>query len=96
MGAGFGRDLIEATCADGRLVRISSDLVVTPEFLSRAEEALRSAAGATGTTGTKATGVSVSAFRQVLGTSRKYAVPVLEYFDAHGVTTRRGDLRILR
>ena len=40
--------------------------------------------------------ITVSDFRQALGTSRKYALPLLEYFDAHGVTRRHGDVRLLR
>jgi selenocysteine-specific elongation factor len=38
----------------------------------------------------------VSAFREALGTSRKYAVPLLEWFDQQGVTRREGDLRFPR
>jgi selenocysteine-specific elongation factor len=41
-----------------------------------------------------AEGVSVSAIREALGTSRKYVMPLLAYFDATGMTRRRGDLRI--
>jgi selenocysteine-specific elongation factor len=41
-------------------------------------------------------GISVAQFRTLTGTSRKYAVPLLEFFDATGVTLRRGDLRVLR
>ncbi len=39
-------------------------------------------------------GVALSAIRQELGTSRKYAMPLLEHLDAIGVTRRRGELRI--
>jgi selenocysteine-specific elongation factor len=35
-------------------------------------------------------------FRDLLGTSRKYAVPLLEWLDAHGLTIRDGDYRTLR
>lgn len=35
-------------------------------------------------------------FRDLLGTSRKYAVPLLEWLDSHGVTIRDGDFRRLR
>jgi selenocysteine-specific elongation factor len=35
-------------------------------------------------------------FRDLIGTSRKYAVPLLEWLDAHGVTIRSGDYRTLR
>jgi selenocysteine-specific elongation factor len=45
---------------------------------------------------TDAGGITVSAFREALGTSRKYAVPLLEWFDQRGVTRREGDLRFPR
>ena len=35
-------------------------------------------------------------FRDLIGTSRKYAVPLLEWLDARGVTIRNGDYRTLR
>ncbi len=40
--------------------------------------------------------LTMAAFRDLTGTSRKYAVPLLEWFDATGVTIRSGDYRILR
>jgi selenocysteine-specific elongation factor len=40
--------------------------------------------------------MTAAAFRDLLGTSRKYAVPLLEWLDSHGVTLRNGDFRILR
>jgi selenocysteine-specific elongation factor len=85
---GFGRELIQAACADGRLVRVSPDVVVSPALLGRAEELIREKA--------IASGITVSGFREALGTSRKYALPILEYFDARGLTRREGDYRVLR
>ncbi len=40
--------------------------------------------------------VTMATFRDLAGTSRKYAVPLLEWFDATGVTIRSGDVRVLR
>lgn len=40
--------------------------------------------------------ITMAAFRDLVGTSRKYAVPLLEWFDATGVTIRSGDIRLLR
>lgn len=40
--------------------------------------------------------MTASQFRDAIGTSRKYAVPLLEWFDVHGVTVRDGDYRTLR
>jgi selenocysteine-specific elongation factor len=85
---GYGLELIRATCQGGRLVRVSPDIVVTPEFLAKAEEIVRAHG--------EPPGITVSRFREALGTSRKYALPILEYFDGRGVTRRQGDVRIAR
>jgi selenocysteine-specific elongation factor len=39
--------------------------------------------------------VTVAQIRDVLGTSRKYAVPLCEWLDQTGATVRRGDVRLL-
>jgi selenocysteine-specific elongation factor len=70
------------------LVRITQDIVITPALLARAEELVRASAAPPGLT--------VSSFREALGTSRKYALPILEYFDSRGITRRQGDVRVLR
>ena len=38
---------------------------------------------------------TVAEIKDALGTTRKYAVPLVEYFDSHGITRRNGDLREL-
>ena len=40
--------------------------------------------------------MTAAQFRDLLGTSRKYAVPLLEWLDTHGITIRNGDYRTLR
>jgi selenocysteine-specific elongation factor len=40
--------------------------------------------------------MTAAEFRDLLGTSRKYAVPLLEWLDTHGVTIRNADFRTLR
>jgi len=40
--------------------------------------------------------VGTGEFRDMLGTSRKYVVALLEYFDALGLTERRGNKRSLK
>jgi selenocysteine-specific elongation factor len=40
--------------------------------------------------------MTMAEFRDLLGTSRKYAVPLLEWFDGRGITVRSGDFRMLR
>ncbi len=39
--------------------------------------------------------IRVSEFRKMLDASRKYALPLLIYFDTHNVTIKRGEVRIL-
>ncbi len=39
-------------------------------------------------------GVTVAEVRERLETTRKYALPLLAWMDGHGVTRRRGDVRI--
>jgi selenocysteine-specific elongation factor len=40
--------------------------------------------------------ISISQFKDLLTTTRKYALPLLLYFDGSGLTERVGDVRILR
>ena len=40
-------------------------------------------------------GMTVSEFRDMLGTTRKFALPMLEHFDQAKVTRRAGDERVL-
>ncbi|MBN2621375.1 selenocysteine-specific translation elongation factor [candidate division WOR-3 bacterium] len=39
--------------------------------------------------------IKVSEFRDMIGASRKYALPLLIYFDTHGITIKRGEVRVL-
>jgi selenocysteine-specific elongation factor len=89
VAAGTSRDVIEAAVRSGVLVRVSTELVLRPAFVDAALAALRDlqAAGRP---------LTVSAFRERLGTTRKYAVPLLEHFDQQGITRRQGDVRVVR
>jgi selenocysteine-specific elongation factor len=87
VAAGVGRDVIDAAAREGLVVRVSSDLVMTTDIVARAEATVRASG---------ATGITVSALRESLGTSRKYAVPLMEWFDQRGVTRRAGDVRFPR
>jgi selenocysteine-specific elongation factor len=84
---GFSRDVIDAAVTAGVLVRVSPDYVMTADFVARAKMLLEDEAQQ---------GITVSTFRERMNTSRKYAIPLLEYFDTKGVTRREGDLRIVR
>ncbi|MEA2581267.1 MAG: selenocysteine-specific elongation factor [Actinomycetota bacterium] len=83
---GFGSDLIEAAGREGLLVRVSPELVISAELAARAAALVNAAPQ----------GITVSAVREALGTSRKYAVPLMEWMDRQGITRREGDLRFPR
>lgn len=85
--AGFAPEVIDAATRAGMLVRVSGDLVMTPGLVAHAEAVVR---------GSGSNGITVSAFREALGTSRKYALPLLEHLDQRKITLRRGDLRFPR
>jgi selenocysteine-specific elongation factor len=84
---GYENEAVEAAVRSGDLVRIAPDLVLSRGFVDRAIEAAREAG---------ADGITVSAVRVRLGTSRKYAVPLMEHLDRVGETRRSGDLRFAR
>ena len=68
---------------------ISVDGVVFPAAaLDRAAEVVA------GLLETRPEGFTVAGFRDAVGTTRKYALPLLAALDAGGMTRRRGDLRI--
>jgi selenocysteine-specific elongation factor len=85
--AGVAPAVLDAAVRSGALVRISPELVLTRGLVERAGTIVREAG---------AGGITVSALRGRLGTSRKYAVPLAEHLDRTGVTRRSGDLRFAR
>jgi len=87
---GIARKVLGALAARGDIVRVSSDLHFSAGSMADAKVALVSFLE------TRPGGATAAELRDALGVSRKYAIPLLEYFDAHGVTRREGDLRVLR
>ena len=85
--SGVAAGVLDAAVRSGALVRISPELVLSRELVERAGAIVREAGS---------DGITVSALRERLGTSRKYAVPLAEHLDRTGVTRRSGDLRFAR
>jgi len=71
------------------LVRLTEDLV----FHASALEGLRKTLAAHKQN--RGARISVPAFKELTGVSRKYAIPLLEYLDRNGVTRREGDERVI-
>ncbi len=74
--------------AGGTLVKVGDDLYRGAQ-IGRIEARVRDYLEKNGT-------MTAAQFRDLLGNSRKYAVPLLEWLDAHGVTIRSADYRTLR
>jgi selenocysteine-specific elongation factor len=74
--------------ATGALVKVATDVyrgTQIAEIRARLVETIR-----------REGPITMARFRDAIGTTRKYAVPLMEWFDANGVTVRSGDLRALR
>ncbi|MCX7800509.1 MAG: selenocysteine-specific translation elongation factor [Fimbriimonadales bacterium] len=69
------------------VLRLAVGLHYTPETLAAIQEAVRRGFGERPFT--------AGQFRDLLGTSRKYAIPLLEHLDATRFTVRRGDQRVV-
>jgi selenocysteine-specific elongation factor len=74
---------------NGSIVRVAVDLY----FLAEAIDTVRAAVGRHLM---QHGSMTAATFRDLFGTSRKYAIPLLEYFDRDGLTIRVGDTRRLR
>ena len=71
------------------LVRITPELIFHRDALVQLRSKLASYQQAKGER------ISVSAFKELTGITRKYAIPLLEYLDRERVTRRQGDERVI-
>ncbi len=82
-------DVFQALIREGKLIKVSNDVVFHSSVLDKTFDILKDYLQKNGT-------ITVSEFRQLVNTSRKYAVPFVEYSDAMGFTVREGDYRRLK
>ena len=80
-------DVVQMLVEEGKLVKISTDLFFHADSMRVAESLVRKMLSGSGK-------FQVSEFKDAAKTSRKYAVPLLEYFDRKGITRRQGDFRV--
>jgi selenocysteine-specific elongation factor len=73
----------------GTIVRLTNDLYFLADALAGLRQALERALSADDV-------VTPAFIRERFGTSRKYAIPLLEYLDREGITQRIGDIRKLK
>jgi selenocysteine-specific elongation factor len=80
--------LIKLLEDEGLIVRVSPGLFFHKQALEKAKELAQTEIEKSGP-------LNPSRFKELLGTTRKYAIPLLEYFDKIKFTKRVGDGRVL-
>jgi selenocysteine-specific elongation factor len=91
LSVGHGQDkaLLQVLLDQGRAVRLKDNVVFHRANLAKAQSALVQYLH-------DHHDITPIEFKDLLGVSRKYAIPLLEYFDSQKVTIRVGDKRVLR
>jgi selenocysteine-specific elongation factor len=83
------REVLAHLERDGSLVRAPGDLWFDRVSVDELRAKLVAQLEANGS-------IETAAYKELIGTTRKYAVPLMELFDAEHLTVRRGETRVLR
>ena len=85
------RKVLQLLIDSGKIVRVQGDMLMDARALEGLKRKLQDYAA------TKEPDrlIDVAAFKELAGVSRKYAIPLLEYFDRARVTRRAGDKRVI-
>ncbi|RLB21239.1 MAG: selenocysteine-specific translation elongation factor, partial [Deltaproteobacteria bacterium] len=84
-----GKDLLEIMVKDGTLIKVKEDLYFHKESIEELKRRLIAFIKEKGE-------ITTSELKQVTGVSRKYTIPLIEYFDKTQLTVRVGNKRVLR
>lgn len=84
------RKFLQVLLDSGDIVRVSDDLCFSRQAIDDLAHTLRIFASET-----TDRLIDVAKFKELAGISRKYAIPLLEYFDRERITRRAGDKRII-
>ncbi len=87
--AAVGEDVLQWLVDRGRLVRVGEDVVFTADAYEAMLQRILAHLHEQGK-------ITVAQVRDMFGTSRKYALALMEYLDAKHITRRVGDERVLR
>ncbi|HEB12876.1 MAG TPA: selenocysteine-specific translation elongation factor [Actinobacteria bacterium] len=82
------RSLLKRLESQDKAVRVRADLYFSSEAIAEAKDRLVDYLAGAGE-------ITVSRFKELLETTRKYAIPLIEYFDEQKVTRRDGDMRVM-
>lgn len=82
------RQVVQRLLYDGHLVALTPQILIASAHYERALQTLYSLFD-------KTPQLTLAAFRDALGVSRKYALALMEYWDSSGITRKTGDIRTL-
>ena len=82
-------DVLRLLVEEGQLVKVKEDLYFAAGVVKDLQDRLVAFLAQHGE-------ISTPQFKEMTGASRKYVIPLIEYFDARNVTIRIGDIRKLR
>lgn len=83
------RDVLNLLVQDRKLIKVKEDLYFHAEAVEKLRQELVSFLKAREE-------ITTAEFKDMTGASRKYVIPLFEYFDARNTTIRIGDIRKLR
>ena len=86
---GNGADILGVLLKEGILIKVKEDLYFHSKSIEELKEKLISFLQKNGE-------VNTAQFKDMTGASRKYSIPLIEYFDQEQITVRVGDNRVLR
>jgi selenocysteine-specific elongation factor len=83
------REVIRVMEREKSIIRVTTDMYFLTDSVEKIKRSLRQHFS-------KDSQITPAGFRDLLGTSRKYTIPLLEYLDREGITIRAGDVRRLK
>ncbi len=83
------KSLLSVLEKEGKIVKIKEEMYFSTDFIKSVKEQLVKRLKNEGS-------ITPSKFQEITKTSRKYNIPLLEYFDREKITLRIGDQRVLR
>ena len=84
------RKLVQILVNGGEIIKVTNEFYFSSDAINTLTAKVRAFADA----GTDRS-IDVAKFKDIAGVSRKYAIPLLEYFDREKVTVRSGDRRLI-
>jgi selenocysteine-specific elongation factor len=83
-----GREIVAFWQSTGKIVVLGDGVVFTAERFQQVRERVLAYLNENGT-------MTAGQLRDLFGTTRRYAVPIIEQLDREGITQRNGDVRVL-